>query len=280
MSYSIASFSDRLASIYNKSEANAIVLQLMQHITEWSKARLLAEREITLTPSQSDAMEDGINRILKHEPIQYILGNVDFHGVTLKVDPRVLIPRPETEELVEWVLQDSNCGHCMILDCCTGSGCIAVALAQQLPNATLFACDISQDALNVAHENALLNNVKVNYFKADVLSPVFSEKVQPIDIIVSNPPYVLKQEKKNMQANVLDFEPHKALFVPEDDPLVFYRAIAQTATRKLTPKGKLFFEINANFGQEVVRILKLAGFNHVELKKDLYSNVRMVSAHR
>jgi release factor glutamine methyltransferase len=280
MSISIPLFTNRLTHIYEKAEANNIVIQLLQRVTQLSRARLLADGEATLTGTQEQEMEQCMARILQHEPIQYVLGNVDFHGVSLKVDHRVLIPRPETEELVEWVLQDLLCTHCIILDCCTGSGCIAIALAKQLPEATLQACDLSLDALDVARENAVRNQVAVHFFEADVLSPQFPAKIPPMDIIVSNPPYVLKQEAATMHANVLNFEPHQALFVSDDDPLIFYKAIAHTALHKLSPKGKLFFEINSIFGHEVVRMLKFVGFSNVQLKYDLSGNARMVSAQR
>jgi len=277
---SISLLTNKLTHIYEKAEANNIVLELLQSVTQLSRARLLADGEATLTDTQEQEMEQSMARILQHEPIQYVLGSTDFHGVSLKVDHRVLIPRPETEELVEWVLQDVSCPHCIILDCCTGSGCIAIALAKQLPEATLQACDLSLDALDVARENATRNQVKVHFFEVDVLSPQFATKIPPMDIIVSNPPYVLKQEAAAMHANVIDFEPHKALFVPNDDPLIFYKAIAHMALHKLSPKGKLFFEINAAFGNEMVRMLKFAGFSHVQLKNDLSGNARMVSAQR
>ncbi len=280
MAVSISLLTNKLTHIYEKAEANNIVLELLQSVTNLSRARLLADGEATLTDTQEHEMEQYMARILQQEPIQYVLGNTDFHGVSLKVDHRVLIPRPETEELVEWVLQDLSCAHCIILDCCTGSGCIAIALAKQLPEATLQGCDLSLDALDVARENATRNHVKVHFFEADVLSPQFATKIPPMDIIVSNPPYVLKQEAAAMRANVLDFEPHKALFVPDDDPLIFYKAIANTALYKLSPKGKLFFEINAAFGHEVVRMLKFVGFSNVQLKNDLSGNARMVSAQR
>lgn len=280
MAISISNYAQQLIPIYDETEANAIIIQLIQHITKWSKAKVLADQELLLSKSQLDDMEKGLQRLLNHEPIQYIIGDVDFYGVSLKVDPRVLIPRPETEELVEWVLEDDLCKQCIILDCCTGSGCIAVALAKQLPDSTLYACDISREALSLAKENARRNGVRVHFFEADVLSPSFTEKVKPADIIVSNPPYVLRQESTSMHGNVLKHEPHKALFVPNNDPLVFYRSIVQTALHRLSPKGKLFFEINADFGQEVARILKIAGFSHIQQKKDLSGNVRMVSAQR
>lgn len=280
MPASIRLFTNQLAQIYEQAEANNIVLQLLQYVTNLSRARLLADGEVTLTKMQAEEIGQYMTRILQHEPIQYVLGTTDFHGVSLKVDRRVLIPRPETEELVEWILQSLLCDHCIILDCCTGSGCIAIALAKQLPEATLQACDLSLDALDVARENAARNQVKVHFFQADVLSPQFATLVPPADIIVSNPPYVLKQEAKTMRDNVLAFEPHQALFVPDEDPLVFYRAIAHTALYKLSPKGKLFFEINAAFGREVVRMLKLAGFYNIQIKNDLSGNERMICAQR
>jgi release factor glutamine methyltransferase len=280
MSISISSFTNRLALIYEKTEAQNIVLLLLQQVTKLSRARLLSDGEVSFNGTEAEEMGRCMTRVLQHEPIQYILGSVEFHGVSLKVDRRVLIPRPETEELVEWVLQESSCARCIILDCCTGSGCIAVALAKQLPEATLSACDISLDALEVARENAVRNQVKIHFFETDVLSPEFTAKISPADIIVCNPPYVLNQEAAAMHANVLKFEPHKALFVSDDDPLIFYRAIANAAVHKLSPKGKLFFEINSAFGHEVVRMLKLAGFTHIESRNDLSGNARMVCAQR
>ena len=242
------------------------------------------------------------------EPVQYVLGEADFCGLTLKVKPGVLIPRPETEELVAWVEENvkansnllpltSNLSPFKLLDIGTGSGCIAVALAKKLKEAEVEAWDVSDDALEIARENAKRNGVQVKTSKVDVLdinansnsqlstlncqlSPLTSH-LSPLtsyNIIVSNPPYICEEEKAEMERNVLEHEPRLALFVPDDDPLLFYRRIAELGLSLLKEKGLLFFEINRRFGEEVVKMLQEKGYREVELRQDMFGNDRMVKA--
>ena len=219
-----------------------------------------------------------VERLKTKEPIQYVLGKTEFHGLPLRVTPDVLIPRPETEELVEWVLTETMPGRYSLLDIGTGSGCIAVALAKKLPDSKVDACDYSERALAVAEANARENRVNVHYFKQDVFNPFARER--RYDVVVSNPPYVMESEKTEMEENVLGFEPHEALFVPNHSPLVFYERIADLAIKLLNERGKLYFEINRAKGDEVQAMLLAKGYRDVELRDDISGNPRMVRAMR
>lgn len=219
-----------------------------------------------------------VERLKTKEPIQYVLGKTEFHGLPLRVTPDVLIPRPETEELVEWVLAESMPGRYSLLDIGTGSGCIAVALAKKLPDSKVDACDYSERALAVAEANARENRVSVHYFKQDVFSPFARER--RYDVVISNPPYVMESERAEMEENVLDFEPHEALFVPDHSPLVFYERIADLAIELLNERGRLYFEINRAKGYEVQAMLLAKGYRDVELRDDISGNPRMVRAVR
>jgi release factor glutamine methyltransferase len=209
------------------------------------------------------------------------LGHTEFYGLQFKVNPSVLIPRPETEELVEWVL-NSNLPQTAIniLDIGTGSGCIAISLKKNLPNATIWAIDISAEALKTAKENAKLNDAEVHFIETDVLNQNQTFNLLPLNfnLIISNPPYVTPADKGLMHANVTDFEPHTALFVPQDDPLLFYKSIADLAAKKLIKGGLLFFEINESYGEETAVMLEEKQFKQVELRKDLSGRDRMIKA--
>ncbi len=241
----------------------------------------LSRLEIALEPEKSvfeDAVEkfdEALTRLKTHEPIQYIIGETEFFGLPFKVNKHTLIPRPETEELVEWILKEIPSSEAMeLLDIGTGSGCIAISLAKSLQNANVSALDISKEALKIASENAELNKVEVNFFQADILN---SETLpEQYDIIVSNPPYVRELEKKQMQVNVLKYEPDSALYVKNEDPLVFYRSIALLAKNYLKSDGKLFFEINEYLGDEMIALLKGQGFKNIEIIKDIYGRNRMM----
>ena len=223
-----------------------------------------------------------IERLQKEEPLQYILGSTEFYGLPFKVDKNTLIPRPETEELVEWILieivklQSSRVTKLSILDIGTGTGCIPISLAKNLSNVSISAVEISSEALKIANQNAILNNVAVNFIETDILNT--ENLPQQFDIIVSNPPYVRELEKVEIKNNVLENEPHLALFVDDDNPLIFYSKIADLAKNHLTAKGLLFFEINQYLGKETVEMLQQKGFNSIELKKDLLGNDRMIKA--
>jgi release factor glutamine methyltransferase len=280
-----ALFKQSLKDIYDANEVESLTLLSLTEITGTSKAILKAFPEREITEAQSAQLTVILNRLKTGEPIQYILGYTEFYGLIFKVNPSVLIPRPETEELVEWVLSEVKIQNSKfkILDIGTGSGCIAISLKKNLPGAKVSAIDISADALHTARENAELNNVEINFIEADILNiksdpDNYRDENPKFEIIISNPPYVTQQDKTRMHTNVTDFEPHTALFVPEDDPLLFYKAIAQFALENLSTNGLLFFEISENFGAETIELLKAKGFKNMELRKDMSGRDRMVKA--
>jgi release factor glutamine methyltransferase len=217
------------------------------------------------------------SELMNHKPIQYITGTAYFYDLELEVDPSVLIPRPETEELVKWVADDHRDDqHLRVLDIGTGSGCIILALGRLLKNAQYTATDISEKALSIASRNALKIGVVVDFKKLNILDETSWNEIGKFDIIVSNPPYVREMEKKLIQANVLDYEPPEALFVPDKDPLLFYRAIARFSRWKLSENGRLYLEINENLGEETVLLLKNEGFTEITLLKDMHGKDRMI----
>ncbi|WP_295711703.1 peptide chain release factor N(5)-glutamine methyltransferase [Mucilaginibacter sp.] len=273
----------KLNNIYSSNETEALSLLAISEITQTSKATIKAFPEKVLTAEQLERLQNILAELLTGKPIQYILGVTEFYGLPFKVNPSVLIPRPETEELVEWILSEmqkvKNKGFSgRIIDIGTGSGCIAVTLKKNVPGAVVFAIDISEDALRTAEDNAELNETEVNFLNLDILNFLPDNIIPKSDIIVSNPPYVTQDDKKQMHNNVTDFEPHTALFVPEDDPLIFYRAIADFALVNLKPDGYLFFEINENLGNETVELLQQKGFKKIELRQDMSGRDRMISS--
>ncbi|WP_396138231.1 peptide chain release factor N(5)-glutamine methyltransferase [Flavobacterium sp.] len=249
--------------------------------------------DVALNPNfeLSDAAIEKWNTILtelqQEKPIQYITGEAWFYGLRFEVNENTLIPRPETEELVEWILNSPNIHHTSpnnILDIGTGTGCIPISLKANVPQANVSAIDVSEKALEVAKRNAVLNKVEINFIQANILEvedlsklpSSISHHPSSYNIIISNPPYVRNLEKQEIKKNVLDYEPHLALFVEDTDALLFYRKIAQLALKNLTPNGLLFFEINQYLGKETVELLENLGFKNIELKKDIYGNDRMV----
>lgn len=274
----IRSIIDTLTSAYPSCEARAIALALCEHVTGLSRARLLTDPVVELSAEQHQRIAESVVRLNKQEPLQYVLGETEFYGLTFKVDKRVLIPRPETEELVEWVVNDRKDSSCSILDVCTGSGCIAVALTKNLPAAMVSGCDVSEDALEVARTNNELHAAGVTFFQTDILAENSIGSLPVVDVIVSNPPYVLENEKAAMSANIVDFEPPIALFVPDANPLLFYQAIGRIAFAKLAKGGALYAEINRTQGKETVGLFQRMGFGEVELRFDLFGNNRMVKA--
>lgn len=232
--------------------------------------------------------ESALEALKNYEPIQYIIGKTEFFGLPFYVNENTLIPRPETEELVELILSNitSNShseliegnNHFNVLDIGTGTGCIAVSLAKQLPNANVSAIDVSAKAIEIAKKNAQLNQVDINFIETDILKICDSEldSTSKFDIIVSNPPYVRQLEKQQMQDNVLNHEPHLALFVEDDNPLIFYRAITQFATKNLKSNGELYFEINEYLGKEMITLLKEFGFKNIQLRQDFFGKDRMI----
>lgn len=267
-----------------EGEAKAVALLMMEKVCGMTTTEVLInEPKGEMHREELLAM---VQRIAEGEPVQYVLGEADFCGMSIKVRPGVLIPRKETEELVNWIVESlhSNCQpstfNCQLLDIGTGSGCIAVALAKKMEGAEVEAWDVSEVALQVAKENAERNDVEVKVRKVDVLSTVNCplSAVNSYDVVVSNPPYICEEEKKEMERNVAEHEPELALFVPNESPLLFYRKIALLGCSILAEGGRLFFEINRRFGAEVVRLLEEMGYRDVELRKDQFGNDRMVKA--
>ncbi|CAN5503629.1 peptide chain release factor N(5)-glutamine methyltransferase [soil metagenome] len=280
-----------LSTLYDANETEAITLLVVSEITGLSKGKIKAFPEAELSSPKSKKLENLLKQLQTGKPVQYVLGTTEFYGLPFYVNPSVLIPRPETEELVEWVTSvcneqlEADTGKQQvinILDIGTGSGCIAISLKKSLPVANVLAIDISGNALLTAKQNAELNTVDINFIKADILNPGvqlkshISHLQSPIALIVSNPPYVTLHDKTKMHLNVTGFEPHSALFVPEDDPLVFYKAIADFAVKNLASNGLLFFEINESLGKETVDLLTDKGFIDIELRKDMSGRDRMV----
>lgn len=269
-------FIDELASLYNSSEAEELARICLMKVLDCNFTYLLSHSPLSLTAEQQQDLTGLLARLKAGEPVQYIEGVAPFCSLSFVVRPGVLIPRPETAELVEWVTSDyKSADRLRLLDIGTGSGCIAVSLAHNLPSACVSAVDVSTDALAVARENAANNDVAVNFMQLDIL------KQSPdgqFDVFVSNPPYICESEKAAMHKNVLDFEPSLALFVPDADPLLFYRRIAQVALDSLVSGGRLYFEINERFGSQTVQMLQNLGFSNVELRPDFFGKDRMVRA--
>jgi len=319
-------FYKQLKSLYPKTEVTSFFYRLCDFKLGLKRVDIALNLDKKIALKEVSFFEDAIKRLKLFEPIQYVIGTTEFYGLTFKVDKNVLIPRPETEELVSWILkevkgQKAKGKRLKILDIGTGSGCIAIALAENLPQAEVWALDVSKQALKIAKQNATLNKVNINFIEADILNlntkdiVIASKAKQSLtnkeinsvakplrndvqnnnsvipterkisdeesfflnfDIIISNPPYVKQNEKPLMQPNVLNHEPHVALFVENNNPLLFYDKIADFAIKNLSKNGILFFEINQNFGQGVITILQQKGFKNTALKKDIFEADRMV----
>lgn len=272
-----------LSPVYGKEEALTFFKRLAEFRWEWKPFELSLNADTILSKADLDFVKDVQERLSAREPVQYILGETWFYGLKFKVTPDTLIPRPETESLVNWILEDHPKGAGRVLDIGTGSGCIAIALARNLRDTRVTAIDISKSALEVAAENAKSNLAEVEFRRADILGKTPGEGISDgeppcFEVIVSNPPYVRELEKAEMERNVLEFEPHGALFVSDEDPLVFYRAIGRFAVDKLCPGGQLYLEINQYLGQATLELLNDLGFTQVELRKDLFGNDRMIKA--
>ena len=264
-------FIKQLSDIAPDSEIISWAYLSIEHCLDYNRSDCIIHSEQEITSLIANRLKQITTDLKTNKPIQYILGKTDFYGLKLKVNEHTLIPRPETEELVDWVLKQE---FSSALDIGTGSGCIPIALAKHT-NASIMAIDVSENALEVAKENAILNAVKVKFILQDILQ---SESLPKVDLIVSNPPYVLDNEKVKMQKNVLDFEPDLALFVANNNPLIFYKKIAQLAFESLNENGKLFFEINEQFGADTIAMLTEIGFVNIALKKDINDKDRMVKA--
>ena len=264
-----------LAAVAEPQEVQAMIRIICEDIFNYDPVDVALRQESELPDFAPERIADIIARLQRHEPLQYVVGNARFHGHKFKVTPAVLIPRPETEQLVDLIIDENTASDLRVLDMGTGSGCIAISLARALKFAQVDALDVSRDALEVARENAAALKVKVRFFESDMLA------LQPparYDIIVSNPPYICWSEREAMEANVKDYEPGQALFVPDNDPLLFYKAIAPYAAQSLERGGRLYLEINRRFGNEVKRLLEDNGFDEVRIIEDSYGNTRFVTS--
>ncbi|MCZ4410747.1 peptide chain release factor N(5)-glutamine methyltransferase [Cryomorphaceae bacterium 1068] len=267
-------FREELVGAYPGLEIDHFFAMAAYEVLGYSRAQLQINQNETVEDYKVEKMVSILKGLQRNEPIQYLLGFCDFYGLKFKVNSHVLIPRPETEELVRWVLDESGDSIQNILDLGTGSGCIAISLKKAMPHAQVFGVDKSVEALNLAQQNARINDVSMEFFGFDILKQE-SMGFMNFDIMVSNPPYVTYEDKERMEKNVLDFEPHIALFAPEDDPLIFYRNIVDLAEGHLKKGGKIFFEINESFGPEIRSLLMDRGFTSVEIRKDLNGRFRM-----
>ena len=276
MQHFLKKLNTSLANMYSEAEIHVIANLLLENITGFTRLQLLTNKELKLNDEQNELANQYLERLKNHEPIQYILGETEFQGLKFKVNSSVLIPRPETEELVEWVRKPPNPLKGGILDIGTGSGCIAISLKKKFPSANVSAMDISPDALMVAKANAALNDADVEFIQDDILNPATTDRKW--DVIVSNPPYIPVSEHSEMDKNVTEFEPHLALFVQDNDPLIFYRKIAEFAITHLSPGGKLFFETHKDLAQECKQLLESYGFTNLVIRKDMSGNERMVQA--
>lgn len=272
-------FHQELDAFYYKEEVDSFFYSLIEHYLKLERFVLVLQPNLAITKVEEQPLFEALAELKLEKPLQYILGVAHFMDLELKVNEHVLIPRPETEELVEWIISDYRAMHSRdlkILDIGTGSGCIAIALAKNLPNAKVYAMDISEETLRVAKANAELNTVEVEFIQMDILNP--KEIELEFDIIVSNPPYVRELEKEEIKNNVKAYEPSIALFVPDEDALLFYRAIIVFAERYFSKKGNLYLEINQYLGRETKALLEAHNFLEIELRKDLFGNNRMLKS--
>jgi release factor glutamine methyltransferase len=265
-----------LKDLYSPEEITSIIDIIFKHLMNFKKFEVILHLDTLVPDAIKTQIYNIIQQLKRNKPIQYILGSTEFYGLPFFIDEAVLIPRPETEELVYWIVNDYRGTKPRIIDIGAGSGCIAIALAKLLPEAVVHAADVSEKALENAHRNASLNKVSVEFHQLDILSEQLPN-FDPFDIIVSNPPYVTMSQKEQIEANVLDYEPHLALFVPENDPLIFYRAIGKFARERLKNNGNLYFEINEDMPDETAACMEQLKFR-VELKKDMHNKKRMLKA--
>lgn len=301
-------YAGELEKLYGSDEANALIMILLEHYFNIDKIKIALEPDLRLSESELLTLHFAVKELLKNKPVQYIIGETEFCGMRFFVNENVLIPRPETEELVNQLIScsvnqlavnphpsfrpdierremgaEKSPANISILDIGTGSGCIAISLAKLLKDSDVTAVDISEKALEVARKNAKTNEVNVHFVHDDILNPhvkTYGRASQQFDIIVSNPPYVCESEKSDMRANVLDYEPSTALFVSDNDPLVFYRKILEFAQKTLKPNGAVWFEINEKFGKEIKNLCLEKGFKNVEIIRDFRGKERIVRAQR
>ena len=269
-----------LNGIYGDREAKSITRLVFETELELSATQMTFERFRLITQTQQQKLLSILARLIKHEPVQYVLGQADFYGLVYKVNSSVLIPRPETEELVDWaikLLKARSESDQFVLDIGTGTGCIPIAISKDLPGIKVYGCDISKAAIEIATQNNALNKTSVNFSELDILTEELSGQ-NNFDLIISNPPYIAKSEESELAEHVVSFEPHLALFSPTDDPLIFYKVIAKKAIKALKEGGILLFEIHSFKGPEVAALLNQTGYKNIELRKDINGKDRMVKA--
>ena len=271
-------FIQELTPIFDEGESESFFYLILEDKQQLKRIDLALHPGLTFSEDEIKGWNSILEQLKQEIPVQYLLGKTNFYGLDFEVNANVLIPRPETEELVEWIIKSNgvlqNSKSLKILDIGTGSGCIAISLAKNIPNAEVFAIDVSEKALATAKKNAVINKVEVAFINKNILETADLE--QQFDIIVSNPPYVRNLEKQEIKKNVLDNEPHLALFVEDNDALIFYRKIAELAQKNLSENGQLFFEINQYLGKEMIDLLEKMNFKNIELRKDIYGNDRMI----
>ena len=270
---------NKLRAIYNDGETNEITDRVMEKLTGSMKAERMQYKNENITANEEAQLIQYSERLIQHEPVQYVLNECWFYGLKFYVNNNVLIPRPETEEMVDWIIRNLKFPFkdLKILDIGTGSGCIAISLKRKLRKAEVWACDISDQALNVAKQNSSSLQAEINFVQLDFLNKIERDKLSSFDIIISNPPYVPQKDKATMHKNVLDFEPHEALFVPDNDALVFYSAIADFAKTHLSENGTVYCEIHESLGKETGNLFIQNGFT-TEVKKDMQGKDRMVKS--
>ena len=279
-------YKDALNDIYDQGELAQVIFLVFEQVKNFSKIDFVLKRDEAITTEEEKKFKQILSELKTHKPVQYVLGSAWFYGMKFNVNENVLIPRQETEELVNWIMQDIKDksqepnNELTILDICTGSGCIAISLKKNVLNASVIALDISEAALAVANENAKKYDAEIQFCQTDILlhntSPFTAHS--SFNMIVSNPPYVLETEKQLMTKKELDYEPHLAMFVFDTDPLIFYRRISEFGLVNLKPNGKLYFEINESKGNEIVALLTNSGYSEIQLKKDLNGKDRMIAA--
>lgn len=277
MKAGIATIRKELNGIYSKQEIESLIVLIFDKLKGYSRTRLLLVNDELLTDNEIYNVNHIVARLKNHEPIQYILGTTEFYGLNFICVPGVLIPRPETEELVDWIIKENTVSGPTIIDMGTGTGCIAISLQKNLPGSTVFACDISPVCLETATQNAEQNNAAIKVIEYDIITGQPQRRFTEFDMVVSNPPYVRELEKALMEKNVTDFEPELALFVADENPLIFYEKIADFASRNLKNRGKLYFEINEALGNETCNMLAEKGFENIRLRRDINGKSRMIS---
>jgi release factor glutamine methyltransferase len=267
-----------LEGTYTSNEIKDLIKLIFWELKGYSFTDIYLKSEEHLSVEERDKVYTFVSRLKNHEPVQYVLGRMEFCGLILHINPDVLIPRPETEELVQWIISGQRTQPGTIIDIGTGSGSIALALKRAFLFSSVLGCDISERAIQIARENATLNQLDVQFFTSDILNWRESGHWIKADIIVSNPPYITEVEKINLPKNVISFEPYLALFVPDHDPLLYYRHIAEFCKVWLNKGGQLYFEINELFGNDLVKLLEFMKFSRIELRKDFRGKDRMVRA--